>query len=240
MTRPIFLLIALLLSSCTTTSVPSVPAMAKPEGRILNESHLGHEQTLAQRGTSCKPVSERTGEVGCWIMADAPLGELSRGPVFWHLDSYPSRATAEAVRGPRGTVVEALGKVWLFTIGEAGWRPSVGVRVAKIGPLLVKPGEQYSARYMESISAPGLTSPVHRHPGPEAWYTTAGEICLETPHGKSVGRAGEGTIAPAGAPMQLTITGTEQRRSLALVLYESSQPWSIPVTNWTPKGLCNN
>ena len=50
----------------------------------------------------------------------------------------------------------------------------------------------------------------------------------------------EGTIAPAGAPMQLTITGTEQRRSLALVLYESSQPWSIPVTNWTPKGLCNN
>ena len=83
---------------------------------------------LAQ-GTSCQPVSERTGEVGCWIMADVPLGTLSEAEVFWHLDTYPSRAAAEAAKGPRGTVIEALGKVWLFTIGEAGWRPSGGTRV---------------------------------------------------------------------------------------------------------------
>ena len=32
------------------------------------------------------------------------------------------------------------------------------------------------------------------HPGPEAWYTTAGEVCLETPKGKS-------SDAPAKAPL---------------------------------------
>ena len=51
----------------------------------------------------CRPVSERTGEAGCWIMASEPLGQLSRSAVFWHLDTYPTRAAAEA-RGLRGCV----------------------------------------------------------------------------------------------------------------------------------------
>src|SRR3981189_2139737 len=78
------------------------------------------EQVLAQ-DRLCRPVSERTGEVGCWIVANVPQGQLSRAAVFWHLDPYPTRTDAEAAKGPRGTIIEALGKVWLFTIGEAGW-----------------------------------------------------------------------------------------------------------------------
>jgi len=199
------------------------------------------EEAPAQdRGVSCRPVSERAGEVGCWIIAHAPQGQLSQPAVFWHLDTYPARTEAEAAKGPRGTVVEALVKVWLFTIGEAGWRPPGGVRVAEIGPLHVKSGETYTARYMEAIFNPGMKSTVHRHPGPEAWYTTAGEVCLETPEGKTVGRAGESTIVPAGPPMQLTATGSEQRRSLVLILHESSQPSGFPVSDWTPTGLCRN
>jgi hypothetical protein len=58
------------------------------------------EPVLAQGETGCKPVRERTGEVGCWIMADVPLGKLSQAAVLWHLDSYPSRAAAEAAKGP--------------------------------------------------------------------------------------------------------------------------------------------
>ncbi len=81
---------------------------------------------------------------------------------------------------------------------------------------------------------------IHSHPGPEAWYTTAGEVCLETPAGKSVGRAGESTIVPAGPPMHLTAIGTEQRRSLAIVLHQSSHPPVLPIRDWIPKGLCKN
>ncbi len=195
------------------------------------------DNALAQ---GCRPVSERTAEVGCWILASVPLGQLSKAAVFWHLDNYPTRAEARAAKGPRGTVVEALGKVRLFTIGDAGWRPSGGVRLAQIGPLQVKSGEKYRAQYIEVITNPGRTGSVHRHLGTMAFYTRAGEVCLETPHGKKVGRAGESTIVPEGPPMVLTTTGTEQRRSLVLILHESSQPMALPVSDWTPKGLCKD
>ena len=91
---------------------------------------LGQE-TLAQ---ICKPVSQRTGELGCWITASASLGKLPQQPIFWHLDTYPTRSEAEAAKGLRGTIVESLGKVWLLTIDIAGWRSFGGARVAEIGP----------------------------------------------------------------------------------------------------------
>jgi quercetin dioxygenase-like cupin family protein len=196
------------------------------------------EQASAQ---VCKPVSQRTSEVGCWIIADEPVGQLTGSQTFWHLDAYPSRAAAEAAKGPAGTVVETLGRIWLLTVQNADWRPSGGERVAEIGPLPVVAGEKYSAQYMEAIFNPGMTAPAHVHSGPEAWYTLAGETCLETPEGRQIGRAGsEYVIVPGGPPMHLTATGTEQRRALVLILHDSSKPATTPVHDWTPKGLCNN
>src|SRR5262249_18295892 len=49
----------------------------------------------------CKPVSQRTDELGCWITANGALGQLPRQPIFWHLDTYPTRTEAEATKGPR-------------------------------------------------------------------------------------------------------------------------------------------
>ena len=187
----------------------------------------------------CKPVSERTGELGCWINADAAVGQLPSQPVFWHIDSYPSKAQADTARGPRGTVVESLGKVWLLTIEVAGWRPSGGARIAEIGPLPVTAGVTYATQYMEAIFAPGMTAPSHRHSGAEAWYTVSGETCLETPDGKMVGKAGGShVIVPGGPPMHLTATGTEQRRSLVLILHDAAHNPTIPRRDFVPKGLC--
>jgi quercetin dioxygenase-like cupin family protein len=189
----------------------------------------------------CRPVSERTGEVGCWITADTPIGQLPSPPIFWHLDTYPSRALAESAKGPRGTVLESLGKVWLLTVEVAGWRPSGGARVAEIGPLPVVAGVSYSAQYMEAIFTPGMTAPAHRHSGSEAWYTLAGETCLETPDGKMVGKAGGAqVIVPGGPPMHLTATGSEIRRALVLILHDSTKPATTPAPDWTPKGLCRS
>ena len=188
---------------------------------------------------NCQPVSQRTGELGCWIMATTVLGPLPEQPIFWHLDAFPTRAAAEAAKGPRGTVVESLGKVWLLTIDGAGWRPSGGERVAEIGPLPASAGVAYVSEYMEAVFTPGMTAPVHRHPGPEAWYTMSGETCLETPDGKMVGRAGGApVIVPGGPPMHLTATGTETRRALVLILHDASQAATTPASDWTPKGLC--
>jgi hypothetical protein len=48
----------------------------------------------------CRPVSERTSEVGCWVLSEHPIGELTQSTVFWHLDTYPTRAAAEAAGRP--------------------------------------------------------------------------------------------------------------------------------------------
>jgi len=66
----------------------------------------------------CRPVSERArvGDVGCWIIAHGSRGQLAEPQVFWHLDTFPTRAAADAAKGPRGTVVESYDKVWLLTI----------------------------------------------------------------------------------------------------------------------------
>jgi hypothetical protein len=96
---------------------------------------LSGSATLAQTSPrrTCLPISERAGrDVGCWLIVAEPVGRMPRSEVFWHLDTYLTRAAAEAAKGPRGAVVEALGKVWLFTIEEAGWRPSGGIRVAEV------------------------------------------------------------------------------------------------------------
>jgi len=188
----------------------------------------------------CKPVSERTGEVGCWILVDQPIGRIEQASVFWHLDVFPTKAEAEKAKSPRGTVVESLGKVWLLTIEKEDWRaPPGGKRIAKIGPLPITAGEAYSAVFMEAIFNPGMSSAIHSHSGPEAWYTDAGETCLETPNGKQVGRAGgPPVIVPGGPPMLLTATGTVQRRALTLILHESSKPPTTAIHDWTPKGLC--
>lgn len=184
------------------------------------------------------PVSQRTTEVGCYLTATELLGALPRGPLFWHLYVYPSRAAAEVAKGPRGTVVESFEKVWLYTIAESEWRASGGERIATIGPLQTSVGKQYTARYMEAVFTPGMRTSIHRHSGPEAWYLVSGAQCLETPEGVTVARAGEGAVVPEGPPMALSSVGTETRRSVVLVLHDTSQPWSSMESDWKPKGLC--
>lgn len=210
---------------------------------LLASASSAFAQPAKPRG--CFPVSERAGrDVGCWLIVSEPLGRLSQSAVFWHLDRYPSRAEAESAKGPRSTVVDALGQVWLFTIGEAGWRPRGGERVAEIVPLLVKAGEDYTAQYAEGISNPGDITPKHRHPGTEAWYTVAGEFCAEAADGKRyIAGAGQALIIQADATgwsmMTLVATGSEVRRSVWLVLHQTANPWTARADDWTPKGLCS-
>jgi quercetin dioxygenase-like cupin family protein len=196
-----------------------------------------------EAGVRCRPMSERTGaDPGCWIVASQQVGNLTKPQTFWHLDAYPTRALAEAAKSAHGVVVESLGKRWLLSIEDAGWRPPAGgQRIAEIGPLPVQAGEAYTAQYMEAVFNPGMTAPAHVHSGPEAWYTLTGETCLETTDGIQIGRAGgQYVIVPGGPPMHLTATGHEQRQALVLILHDSAKPATTLVSDWTPKGLCKN
>jgi hypothetical protein len=114
----------------------------------------------ARLQTSCR-ARWRPG--GCWILADESLGPLPQTPLFWHLVNYPTRAEPEVAKGPRGTVIEAFGKIWLSTIAEAGWQAPSGVHVAEIGPIPGISNEPYTANYSESGNTAGISTAVHRH-----------------------------------------------------------------------------
>jgi hypothetical protein len=207
---------------------------------------LASEQVFSQvdprRGPlGCVPIAERTMEVGCYVVSRVELGALSAGPHYWHLDTYPTRAAADAAKIPTSGVVEAFGRIWLFTVADQAWRPAGGERIAAIGPLTVKAGVNHTASYLEAIMLPGAESSVHHHPGPEALYPLTGEECMETPEGKQVGKPSQSSIiVPGYVPHKLSITGTERRTSLGLILHESSQAITMREHEhgWKPKGLC--
>jgi hypothetical protein len=148
-------------------------------------------------------MSERTGDIGCYVAAIQPVGVLPDTPLFWHLYAFPSRAAAEGVRAPRGTVVETFGKVWLFVIAPREWHPPTAEPVAVVGPLAHAADRAYTARYLEGVIPPGQRTPIHTHAGPEAWYVVAGSQCLETPEGITVANAGDGVVVREGLPMVL-------------------------------------
>jgi len=204
----------------------------------IGGSALGQDSRMLAR---CLPVSQRTGPLGCWILAEEPLGPLPGTPLFWHMSTYSNREAAEAAKRPGATLMTALDQIWLFTIDAAGmWTPG-GKHVAEIGPLPVKSGTKYTAQYMEAIFPPGAETRPHTHPGPEAWYHAAGGVCLETPAGKAFGQAGDkGFIVPGDRPMRLTVTGKEERRSIVLILHETGKPAASLDTQWVPKGLCRD
>jgi hypothetical protein len=67
-------------------------------------------------------------------MADDPISPLAKSPMFWHLDDYATRAAADADKGPRSTVVESLGKVWLRLVaGRDVYLPRDGMGYAPSG-----------------------------------------------------------------------------------------------------------
>jgi hypothetical protein len=191
--------------------------------------------------TVCEPMAQRAGrEFGCFITARAELGALPRdSALYWHIDTFGTRSAAHAARTSRGTVVSSLGRIWLFTIADSGWRPLHGERIAIAGPLPLVEADSFAAVYMEAVFQPGMHSPVHRHPGIEVWHTLQGEQCLETPDGKLVQRAGDPPVmVRGGVPMILTGTGRGVRRSLVLILQDATKPRSMLATDWSPVGRC--
>jgi quercetin dioxygenase-like cupin family protein len=175
---------------------------------------------------------------GCYLIGTEPVGAAPATPLFWHIDEFPTRSAAEAARQARGTVGEAHGRAWLLTIAGADWKPASGTRIARVGPLPVTAGREYTAHLFEGVAPPAARTNVHRHPGPEAWYVLEGAPCLETPEGAHVMRPGESFIVPEGTPMMLTGTGTALRRTLGLVLHDSAKDWGVDATDWAPNGTC--
>lgn len=218
---------------------PSVPVRTLTAIGLL--VLLASARTWAQMPGRCEmPVSERTSEIGCYVSAIQSLGSLPDVPLFWHLYAFPTRTAAEAATAPRGTIIEAFGRIWLFAIAPREWQTSTGEKVAMVGPLPHAADIRYTARYLEGVIPPGERTPIHTHAGPEAWYVLTGVECLETPEGITLARAGDGAVVRSGLPMVLSSVGTETRHTFALILHDSTKPWTMVMQDhsWKPAGRC--
>jgi pimeloyl-ACP methyl ester carboxylesterase len=189
-------------------------------------------------GGVCRPVSERNGDGGCWILRHQPYTPTD-SVVWWYLDAFPDSAAAARAVTPGATILQALGRGWRLTIADSRGPSPAGERVAQVGPLRVDRGAPYMAQYMEAIFTPGMQAPVHFHHGSEAIVTLAGETCMETPTWVKVGRADTPPIvAPAQTAMHVSATGASTRRSLVLILHDAAHPAATPTTAWQPTGRC--
>lgn len=197
------------------------------------QEHAAHDAALT-RCVDLAPGEDIPGH-GCWNLAFAESLSLADG-VHWRLFAFDDRAAAEAARSEGGLVVEVDGRVWLSEVGPVDAMVP-GEPVATAGPFDLPEADAYGVVLSYAVMPPGARSVVHTHAGPEAWHVLAGEQCLETPAGATRARAGETMAVAAGLPMELTVTGSEIRRSLLVVIHDASRPRSTP-SDWQPSGAC--
>ena len=170
---------------------------------------------MAQQPLVVKPLAERK------------VHELPGGALYWRIENFPAVAQAEAVAGRWSLVAEADGKVWLFTLGPSGGSSSGGTIVAEVGPIARVVATEYLLRINEVSGPPGSKTPVHSHPGSEAFYVLAGETSSHTPNGvKRIGAGRFETGNDAGTPMQVSSSGTTDLHSLVMFVVDAGKPFS--------------
>jgi hypothetical protein len=175
----------------------------------------------AQQALVITPLVERT------------LAELPPGPLFWRIETFPSLAQAQAAAGPTALATEAGGRVWLFTLGPAGGTSSPGgSRVAEVGPLPEVAAPRYLLRINDLSGPPGGATPVHTHPGSEAFYVLAGETSQRTPHGVASVAAGRSMVGH-GADTVMQVSNSSLAADLhALVMFvvDATRPFTSPAS----------
>ena len=187
----------------------------------------------------CRPGNTMTSPGPACLLAHQDLGALPNEPVYWHIDEFADENEARSASTKNGTVVSDFGKVWLFTVAGKHWRSKGGIHVATVGPLPIAKAAAYSAEFVHSLFSPGMSAPIHKHSGPEAFYALDGDTCLEMPGGSHIGTGpGNHLVMPANDPMLLMAIGKVPRRAFALILHDATLPPTTRVTGWKPAGLC--
>jgi hypothetical protein len=162
------------------------------------------------------------------IVPRLPVG---RPRLYWRIENLPSLAEAQAAAGTWGLAVEVSGRAWLFTLSPKGGSTAGGTKVAEVGPLPPVVAPAYLLRINEPSGVPGSITIVHTHPGTEALYALAGELCLRSPRGVIRLTAGQGAAGPdAYVPTQVSSCGSTDLRGFVMFVVDATQPFSSPAT----------
>ena len=162
-------------------------------------------------------------------LAEKKVGALPPGTLYWRIENVASLEAGRQAAGTHGLVAESAGKVWLFTLGAQGGSTGAGRKVAEVGPIPRPQAAEFLLRINEATGAPGAITPVHTHPGSEAFYVLAGEQTIRGAHGKMVVKPGQPEAGHgADMVMQVSSTGTEDLHSLVMFVVDANRPFSSP------------
>lgn len=177
------------------------------------------------------PAASADSPVNIQKLAEKKVEALPPGDLYWRVDTFPSLAQAQSAAGAYGLAAQSRdGRAWLFTLGRKGESGS-GTKMAELGPIAPIAAPEYLLRINEATGAPGATTPVHTHPGSEAFYLLAGEQSVRGPYGVMKLHPGE-TAAGHGAhvPMQVTSTGSSEMHALVMFVLDANQPFTSPAS----------
>src|SRR4029077_5691076 len=100
-------------------------------------------------------------------------------------------------------------------------------KVSEVGPITRVAAPQYLLRINEARGAPGSVTPVHSHPGSEAFYVLAGEQSIRGAHGTMVVKAGTSEAGHgASTAMQVSSSGSSELESLVMFVVDATKPFS--------------
>jgi hypothetical protein len=160
-------------------------------------------------------------------VAEKKLALLPAGPLYWWVENFPTLAQAQAAEGPTSLAAEAAGKAWLLTLGPKGGTIPGGTKVAEVGPVPPITAPEYLLRITHSGGPPGAKTPVHSHPGAEAFYVLSGRMGQKTPHGVSYADAGQSMNGHGGdMPMEVFSAGTTDLDQLVMFVVDATRPFA--------------
>jgi hypothetical protein len=191
--------------------------LALSSALMLCTAMLLASPAVGQQALTIKPVAEKK------------LARIPTGPLFWRIETFATLADATAVAGATSLAAEISGKAWLFTLGPKGGATPGGSKVSEIGPIPAVAAPEYLLRINHANGPPGAKTPVHTHPGSEAFYVLAGRLGQRTPHGVSHADPGQSMNGHgADVPMEVFSAGSTDLDQLVMFLVDATKPFSSP------------
>ena len=175
-------------------------------------------------------------------IAELKTRQLPAGPLYWRIENFPTLEQAKTAAGMHrwnadtvsyegspSIAAEIDGKVWLFTLGAKGGKTAGATPVAEIGPVPVTTATEYLLRVNYGSGPGGSKTPVHTHPGSEAFYVVSGRLGQRTPHGVRYAESGH-TLngSDADTPMEVFNAGTADVTALIMFVVDATRPFSVP------------
>ena len=203
---------------------------------------IGMVTVLVSGLCASQPTAAAEGVYVVKAVAEKKIKQLPAGPLYWWVENFPTLEQAQAATGPdrwnpntvsydgaTSLTAEVAGKVWLFTLGPKGGSTPGGTKVAEVGPVPVITASEYLLRVNHGYGPPGAKTPVHTHPGSEAFYVVAGRLGQKTSHGEAHVEAGQTMNGHhADMVMQVFNAGTTDLTALIMFVVDAHRPFSSP------------